>query len=134
MPFDGTGFAVSDTRFNKIEDVIGLIATPEKWCKGMAKTPDGRFCIRGALIAANAVNLRPVILEAIHEVTGRNYRRIEAFNDDVDTTHRMVLRVMAHARHNLIGQQAAIYSSPRVLNWRVRLQAWVRSFAAEKPV
>ena len=134
MPFDGTGLAVSDTRFNKIDDVIGLIAAPEKWCKGMAKTPDGRFCIRGALIAANAVNLRPVILEAIHEVTGRDYRRIEAFNDDVDTTHRMVLRVLAHARHNLIGQQAAIYSSPRVLNWRVRLQEWVRSFAAEKPV
>src|SRR5207248_7282184 len=109
MPFDGTGFAVSDTRFNKIDEVIGLLATPDKWCKGMAKTPDGRFCIRGALIAANAVNLRPVILEAIHEVTDKKYRRVETFNDDVNTTHSMVLHVLTHARDNLIGRQAAIH-------------------------
>ena len=79
MPFDGTGFAISESRLNKIDDVIGLLATPEKWCKGMEKTPDGRFCIRGALIAVDAVNLRPVILEAIHERVGKNYKLIEAF-------------------------------------------------------
>jgi hypothetical protein len=134
MPFDGIGFAVSDTQVNKIEDIIDLLATPDKWCKGVPKTPDGRFCIRGALIAVNAVNLRPVILQAIHEVTGRSYRRIEAFNDDVDTTHRLMLRVLAHARDDLIGQQAAIHSLPRALKWRVRLQEWIKSFAAETPV
>ena len=134
MPFDGTGFAVSDTRLNKIDDVIGLLATPDKWCKGMEKTPDGRFCIRGALIAVDAVNLRPVILEAIHERVGKNYKWIEAFNDDFVTTHRMVLRVLMHARDNLIGQHAATHSSPRVLNWCGRWQERVRSFVAEKPV
>ena len=134
MPLDGIGFAVSDTHSNKIDDVIDLLATPDKWCKGMEKTADGRFCIRGALIALDAVNLRPVILEAIHERVGKNYKLIEAFNDDFVTTHPMVLRVLMHARDNLIGQHAATHSSPRVLNWRVRLQEWVRGFAAEKPV
>ena len=133
MPFDGTGFAVSDTRFNKIDDVISLLAKPEKWCKGMETTPDGRFCIRGALMAVDAVNLRPVILEAIQEIAGKKYKWIEVFNDDLVTTHRMVLRVLVHAR-DLIGQQATVHSSWRMLNWRVRLQEWVRGFAAEKPV
>src|ERR1044071_1528695 len=133
MPFDDTAFSVSDTRLNKIDDVIGLLATPDKWCKGMEKTPDGRLCIRVALIALDAVNLRPVILEAIQEIAGKKYKWIEVFNDDLVTTHRMVLRVLVHAR-DLIGQQATVHSSRRMLNWRVRVQEWVRGFAAEKPV
>jgi hypothetical protein len=43
MPFDGVGFASDD-------QVISLLATPDKWCKGQFNTPDGRYCIRGAIM------------------------------------------------------------------------------------
>jgi hypothetical protein len=44
MPFDGVGFA-SDDRVSKLDQVISLLATPDKWCKGQFNTPDGRYCI-----------------------------------------------------------------------------------------
>ena len=74
MPFDGIGFPNSD-RLNKIEDVTQLIGTPDEWCKGRYKTFDGRFCIQGAIIEVKAPEIRPIILQAIHEVTGKHYRR-----------------------------------------------------------
>jgi hypothetical protein len=40
MPFDGVGFAVGD-RVSKIDQVIDLLATPDRWCKGQFKKPDG---------------------------------------------------------------------------------------------
>lgn len=133
MPFDGAGFAASDNRLSKIEDVIDLLATPDQWCQGTPRTPDGRFCILGALIAVNANSLRPVVLRAIHEVTGKDYRRIEAFNDHPDTNHRLVLRVLARARDNIVGEEVEVLSLPTLPTWRVRLQEWVQSFAAKKP-
>src|SRR5262245_62533864 len=65
MPFDGVGFAFQD-RVSKIDRVIDLLAVPDKWCQGYYKTPDGRHCIRGAIIAVEgANNLRPIVLRAI---------------------------------------------------------------------
>ena len=130
MPFDGAGFIGSD-RLSRIEAVIQLIGTPDRWCKGRRRTHDGRFCIYGVLVEANALNLSSAILHAAHEVTGERYCCVEAFNDNINTTHPLVVRVLARARDDLIGQPATIM--PRPLNWRVRLQELVQSFAAKSP-
>src|SRR5215471_6788356 len=104
MPFDGVGFAFQD-RASKIAHVIDLLATPDKWCQGYYKTPDGRYCIRGAIIAVEgANNLRPIVLQAIREVT-KHYFRIESFNDRADTSHAQVVQVLMRARAHLISAQ-----------------------------
>src|SRR5438034_10114270 len=107
MPFDGVGFGFDD-RMSKIDKVINLLATPDRWCKGTLRTHDGRHCIRGAIMAVDGVGtLQPVVLRAINEVTGRHYRRIEAFNDRPDTGSSRVLEVVGGARiHQPYGQLA----------------------------
>jgi len=100
MPFDVAGFGVDD-RVHQIDDVIQLIGAPDKWVKGKRRTGDGRFCVAGALIELSATRLRPVILEAINEVTGKRYGSVEAFNDDVETSHSMLMRVLERARVGL---------------------------------
>ena len=95
MPFDGVGLGL-DERIGKIDKVIDLLGTPDRWCKGTLKTHDGRRCIRGAIMAVDGVGtLQPAVLRAINEVTGRHYRRIESFNDHPDTDHgQVVVRVL----------------------------------------
>ena len=124
MPFDGAGFVHLD-RLNHIEDVIQLIGRPEKWCKGRRRTQDGRFCVYGALVEVNARSLTPVILQAIHEVTGRRYYCVEVFNDDIATTHALVLRVLNHTRYGLAQYRTETCRLPKLSNWRLRLQEWV---------
>jgi len=85
MPFDGIGFAIDD-RVGKIDQVIDLLATRKQWCKANFKTPDGRYCIRGAMMAVEADFLKPIVLQAIREITGERYLRIESFNDHRNTT------------------------------------------------
>ncbi len=102
MPFDGIGFAFDD-RVSKIDQVITLLATPEKWCKAQFKTPDGRYCIRGAINAVEGADfLRPIMLRAIREVTGKRHLRIEMFNDHPYTRHAQVLQVLTRARYLVV--------------------------------
>ena len=108
MPFDGPGF---DNRVRKIDSVIQLIGAPHKWVKGKRRTNDGRFCVNGALIERSATNLSPLILQAANQVTGRRYGCLEAFNDKVETTHPLLIRVLARARADLIEQGAPVPSS-----------------------
>jgi len=133
MPFDGAGFVSPDNRLNQLEIVIDLIGAPEKWCKGRPRTRDGRFCIYGALVQVNARNLTPVILQAIHEVTNRRYYCVEVFNDDIGTTHALVLRVLTCARDHLGRASIQGHSLPQAASWRVRLQEWVQSFGMKSP-
>ncbi len=132
MPFDGAGLVIPD-RLNQVEDVIRLIDAPAKWCKGRRRTRDGRFCIYGALVEANARNLTPVILQAVHEITGRRYYCVEVFNDDIGTTHDLVLRVLNRARDGLAPHRAETCNFPKQSNWRVRLQEWAQSFGVKSP-
>src|SRR5436190_18669303 len=70
MPFDGVGFPIDD-RVSKIDQVMDLLATPNQWCKAQFKTHDGRYCIRGAMMAVEGGDfLKPFMLQAIREVTG----------------------------------------------------------------
>src|SRR5947209_1852095 len=100
MPFDGVGF---DDSLQKIDAVIDLLAAPDKWCKGALRSHDGRYCIRGAVRAVGAADvLEPVILQAIGEVAGKRFCRIESFNDHPNTSHAQVLAVLGRARDNIV--------------------------------
>ena len=130
MPFDGVGLGLDD-RMGKIDKVINLLATPDRWCKGTLRTHDGRHCIRGAIMAVDGVGtLQPVVLRAINEVTGRHYRRIESFNDHPDTDHGQVVEVLARARDDLVAGRLAVLRSkpPAPTGWRARLTGWAKSF------
>jgi hypothetical protein len=85
-----------------MDRVITLLSSERRWCKQHMRTPDGRRCILGALADADAQSLQGQILFAINEVTGRLYRRIEAFNDDPSTTYALVIRVLLQARENIV--------------------------------
>jgi len=108
MPFDGTGFALVE-HLNKIDAIIDLLGAPERWCKGALRSRDGRYCLRGAINAiGNAAPLEPVILGAIVEVTGKNYRHIESFNDHPHTDHEQVCAVLLRARDNIVTGKSVV--------------------------
>ena len=70
MPFDGVGFAATNDYLQKIDAVIDLIGTAEKWVKGSFRTIDGRYCLRGAIRTLDQSEvLGPVILDAINQMT-----------------------------------------------------------------
>ena len=108
MPFDVAGFEADD-RVSQIDDLIRLIGVAQNWVKGRRRTGDGRFCVNGAVIELNAIRLRPVILEAINQVTGKRYRSLEVFNDDTETTHFVLTRVLDRARADLIGHRSELH-------------------------
>jgi hypothetical protein len=130
MPFDGVD-VVSAKSLQQIDAVIDRLSAPEKWCKGALRSHDGRYCIRGAIRAVGAADLlEPSILQAIGEVAGKRFCRIESFNDHPNTSHAQVLAVLARARDNIrTGKPvvAAIGISderPSLLHaWRAALRA-----------
>ena len=128
MPFDGVGFVPSDA-LQKMDAVIDLLGTPEKWCKGALRSYDGRFCIRGAIRAVSGADLlEPRILLAIDEVAGKRFRRIEAFNDHPSTSHAQVLAVLTRARESYAtGANGTAARSPvtTTRDWRNRLLDWL---------
>ena len=121
MPFDGTGYEGRVLSLEKLDKVIDLLSDERRWCQGLLKAPDGRYCIAGAMIAVDATtrDIRKAILLAIKQVTARYSHDIETFNDDPRTTHALVVKVLQQARACLImGSSAA--TRPRVGLW-VRL-------------
>jgi hypothetical protein len=103
MPFDGTGYEGRIEALDKVDKVIDLLGQEDRWCKQQLRSYDGRRCILGAMMAADAtVALKEPILLAIRQVTGRDYLRIEMFNDHPLTTHGLVLRVLNQARDNIV--------------------------------
>jgi hypothetical protein len=103
MPFDGTGYEGRIEALDKMDKVIDLLAREDRWCKQQLRSYDGRRCILGAMMAADAtIALKEPILLAIKQVTGRDYLRIEMFNDHPLTTHGLVLRVLGQARENIV--------------------------------
>ena len=131
MPFDGVGF-VADESLQKIDAVIDLLATPDKWCKGALRSHDGRYCIRGAVRAVEAADLlEPTILHAIGEVAGKRFRRIESFNDHPNTSHEQVVAVLSRTRDTIasghrIASPGQIVHKPasRLASWRSAVFGW----------
>lgn len=108
MPFDGAEREFDErlqllTRMSAaLERVSRLLASEERWCKGTLSTPDGRYCILGAMNAAGTGRLLElVVLGAIRDVTGQRYARIDLFNDARSTTHAQVITVLGRARENV---------------------------------
>jgi hypothetical protein len=106
MPFDGTPHRASDA-LGRLDRVIELLASEDRWCKGVTETPGGRRCVIGAMRAADAQLLEPVVLQAIRDVTGRSYWRIESFNDARATSHALVLAVLERARQDVAAGRLA---------------------------
>ena len=103
MPFDGTGLEGRIDALDKIDKVIDLLSREDRWCKQQLRSYDGRRCILGAMMAADAtIALKEPILMAIKQVTGRDYLRIEMFNDHPLTSHALVVRVLNQARDNIV--------------------------------
>jgi hypothetical protein len=129
MPFDGIGY-VSTEPLYKIDAVIDLLSTPDRWCKGALRSHDGRYCIRGAVMSVGATDqLEPAILQAIGEVAGRRFRRIESFNDYPNTTHEQVVAVLRRARASMVGGTARktwrpAGAPPAQLTWRTTVLGW----------
>ena len=107
MPFDGTGYEGRVEALEKMDKVIDFLSDQQHWCRKQLQTLDGRRCILGAMNAADATHvLKAPILRAIKRVTGRDYPRIEMFNDHPLTTHALVVRVLHRARENVLDDLA----------------------------
>ncbi len=116
MPFDGIGYERRIQTLDKMDEVIDLLSDERRWCKGFVKTPDGRYCILGAIQAVYASKeLAEPIMLAIKQVTGHSHW-IDRFNDHPLTTHADVLKVLQQARVNILTVAPAA-SKPRVGAW-----------------
>lgn len=114
-----------------MDEVIDLLGTPDKWCKGALRSHDGRYCIRGAVRAVDAADtLEPSILQAIGQVAGKRFRRIELFNDHPNTSHEQVLAVLYRARENLslgdvgIARERVAQAPSRIATWGSAIRGW----------
>ncbi len=106
MPLDGTELFENPT-LGKLWEVERLLATEEHWCKGRLHDRRGRHCLVGAITEVNArQELTRPIIRAIKEISGKHYWRIESFNDDPNTSHQDILRVLHRARLILIADLA----------------------------
>ena len=54
MPFDGTGHEGRIDALDKMDKVIDLLSREVRWCKQQLRSYDGRRCILGAMMAADA--------------------------------------------------------------------------------
>ncbi len=105
---------------DKIDKVIDLLSREDRWCKQQLRSYDGRRCILGAMMAADAtIALKEPILMAIKQVTGRDYLRIEMFNDHPLTSHGLVVRVLNQARDNIVTGfvERPLGTAPPVPTW-----------------
>jgi hypothetical protein len=118
MPLDGAELFENQT-LAKLWEVERLLATEDQWCKGRLYDRRGRHCLVGAMIETDGrpALTRP-IMRAVREVSGKHYWRIESFNDDPNTSHRDVLRVLNRARTLVISEIAEAGQSR---SWRRRL-------------
>jgi hypothetical protein len=131
MPFDGTGYEGRIEALDKMDKVIDLLSREDRWCKQQLRSYDGRRCILGAMMAADAtIVLKEPILLAIKQVTGRDYLRIEMFNDHPLTTHGLVLKVLHQARDNVVNGVAERPQTPASLPagawWRGSFKPWAQ--------
>ena len=125
MPFDSTRYEGRNPVLDKMDKVIDLLSDERRWCKRQLQSPDGRYCIFGAMRAAEAVaELKAPIRLAIEQLTG-HVLPIEDFNDHPTTTHALVVRVLRQARENIVdgAPQAA---QQRIGTWALFRQAFAK--------
>ena len=120
MPFDDLILEEQSDALAKIDKVIALLATEDKWCKFFAESSDGRRCLWGAMWTEDATSIveKPV-LDAIRQVTGEHHWQIDTFNDHPTTTHAAILEVLHQARYNIRTATAPRY------RWKPAPSGWV---------
>ena len=122
MSFDVIGNQGQVGALDRIDEVILLLSRGDRWCKRQRRSFDGRRCLVGAMEAANAaIMLKEAILMAAKQVTGRDYLRIEMFNDHPRTNHATILKVLRQARENIITGTVEIPASG---NTRLPKSGW----------
>jgi hypothetical protein len=103
MPFDGVDFARHEKVLDRLDEVVSLLGSEDRWCQKALRTDDGRRCIVGALVDAKAKKqLYGLVLASAREVTGVSYTSVERFNDDSATDHRLVLAVLGDVRRRVM--------------------------------
>ncbi len=71
MPFDCSGYDLRIQALDKLDKVIELLSDERRWCKRTLRTRDGRRCIVGAMMTADAMaELKPPVLLAVEQVSG----------------------------------------------------------------
>lgn len=117
MPFDGLTYRRNEL-LAKMDAVIDLLGTEDRWCKGALKNLMGQRCLMGAMQEAHALILKPYVLAAIRDVTGKNYHTIESFNDRRTTSHALVLEVLHSARQDVsTGQPPSVAGTNSIAAW-----------------
>lgn len=123
MPLDGTGYERRIYALEKIDQVIDLLRDERRWSKRRLHTPDDRHCILGAIeIVGGESALTEPILLAVRQISGRQYRHIEAFNDAPETSHMLVTSVLRQARTNIL--TGATRTNPEQKPW-IRLRRFL---------
>lgn len=99
----------------KIDEVIDLLGSEERWCKHARRLADGRRCLVAALQEAHAEPpLRRAVLRAARENSGQRYVGLAAFNDDAKTSHGQLLSVLRDARQKIaLGEWRLEWPEPR---------------------
>ncbi|HUZ75903.1 MAG TPA: hypothetical protein VMU87_23185 [Stellaceae bacterium] len=100
MPFDGTSYRRNEA-LAKIDAVMDLLSTEDRWCKGALKNLTGQRCLMGAMQEASALVLKPYILQGACDATGKTFHTVESFNDRRSTTHALVIDVLHRARRSI---------------------------------
>jgi hypothetical protein len=122
MPLDDNRHDEQSDALEKIDKVIALLATEDKWCKFFAESSDRRRCLWGAMWVEDAARILDApVLEAIRQVTGQRHWCIDTFNDHPTTTHATVLEVLHQARHNI---RAAMPSPAPQYRWKPMQSGW----------
>jgi len=115
MPFDEGRYRERDDPLEKLDKVIALLATEDRWCKFFGLSGDGRRCLWGALWAEDAAAiLEAPVLRAVRQVTGFPFESVDAFNDHPATTHATVLTVLHRVRHGSVDNVASDFAIPLV--------------------
>ena len=119
MPLDGSELFANPT-LAKLWEVECLLATEDQWCKSRLHDRKGRHCLVGAISEVNArQELTRPLIRAIKEVSGKHYWRIESYNDDPNTSHQDVLRVLYRARL-LVIEDIARANEPKPWHMKIR--------------
>lgn len=113
MPFDGSE-SPRILVLGKLDAAIEFLDDEKRWCKGSLLNLAGQMCLLGALRRVEAEEeLKPLILDAAREVTGRRFRSVEKFNDHAKTTHATVMSVLHRTRLGIESGRYAIDRTAR---------------------
>ena len=131
MPFDGLETPVN--YLAKLDQVIDLIESPNRWIKHNYRNPQG-YCLKEALDVAGISEIfEPIILKTVSELTEREFCCIESFNDHPETMHDDIVVVLHRVRADTIAGKFDLpaYAMPTpVFTWNAQCGPTVRNWVS----